>query len=153
MEIDKYLISLDKTDINIINIDLEENDGDIEFVLKKNLTYLDCSRTFPNGMRIIQTIDYIYKHYISVCKYLIDILDEPLKSEYMQQLEDIHAKNLDYEESVKPVVYTKTKKASKKPKVAKEKKERGPTVAQINAAAKAAKLGLLKFKTASNDTV
>lgn len=152
---DSYYVELDRTDRNVIQQGLDDYDGDIAGYLEKQLSYLDCTRTFPNGMRVIQTIDYVYKHNITVCNALIDMLDGEVHDRYVEILKDIHAKNLEYEKSITPVVYDSKRKSKsktkKEPKEPKEPKEKKPSVKALKAAAKIAKIGALSFKTVKHD--
>ena len=58
-----YLIDLDKSDINILNQEVVEKG--VEGYLCLLLVYLDCSR-IVNNMRMMQTIGYPYRVYISI---------------------------------------------------------------------------------------
>ena len=64
-----YLIELDKSDINILNQEVVEKG--VEGYLSLLLIYLDCSRIVDN-MRMMQTIGYPYRVYISRYVYILD---------------------------------------------------------------------------------
>lgn len=122
------------------NVDSEINRSNPRDIFDYHYAALDTTRSY-NGVRIVQTIDYIYKYDLSICLYIIEnyIDDEETKAELLTKLNDIHNKNLEYEKEHPPIVYkkpTKKKKAAsstKEPKVPKEK-------------IKVAKLNMLKLK-------
>ena len=58
-----YITSLDDSDRKIIDKKVAEKG--IEEYLNQQLIYLDCSRII-NNMRMMQTIGYPYKRYISI---------------------------------------------------------------------------------------
>ena len=62
-DFDDYNIELDKFDIRMLNNEVVEKG--VENYLSLLLVYLDCSRII-NNMRMMQTIGYPYKRYISI---------------------------------------------------------------------------------------
>ena len=92
-DFDDYNIELDKFDIRMLNNEVVEKG--VENYLSLLLVYLDCSRII-NNMRMMQTIGYPYKRYISIYLYILNnILDNDKYSEYENKLISLHIKNLD----------------------------------------------------------
>ena len=103
--LENYQIDLDKFDIEMLNNNIVEKG--IENYLSLLLVYLDCSRII-NNMRMMQTIGYPYKRYISTYIYILNnILDKNKYSEYVNNLISLHLKNLDYEKENPPIIYDK----------------------------------------------
>ena len=103
--LENYQIDLDKFDIEMLNNNIVEKG--IENYLSLLLVYLDCSRII-NNMRMMQTIGYTYKRYISTYIYILNnILDKNKYSEYVNNLISLHLKNLDYEKENPPIIYDK----------------------------------------------
>ena len=104
-DLEDYQINLDKFDIEMLNNNVVEKG--IENYLSLLLVYLDCSRII-NNMRMMQTIGYTYKRYISTYIYILNnILDKNKYSEYVNNLISLHLKNLDYEKENPPIIYDK----------------------------------------------
>ena len=104
-DFDDYNIELDKFDIKMLNNEVVEKG--VENYLSLLLVYLDCSRII-NNMRMMQTIGYPYKRYISIYLYILNnILDNDKYSEYENKLISLHLKNLDYEKENPPIIYDK----------------------------------------------
>ena len=104
-DFDDYNIELDKFDIRMLNNEVVEKG--IENYLSLLLVYLDCSRII-NNMRMMQTIGYPYKRYISIYLYILNnILDNDKYSEYENKLISLHLKNLDFEKENPPIIYDK----------------------------------------------
>ena len=104
-DFDDYNIELDKFDIKMLNNEVVEKG--VENYLSLLLVYLDCSRII-NNMRMMQTIGYPYKRYISIYLYILNnILDNDKYSEYENKLISLHIKNLDYEKENPPIIYDK----------------------------------------------
>ena len=79
-DFDDYNIELDKFDIKMLNNEVVEKG--VENYLSLLLVYLDCSRII-NNMRMMQTIGYPYKRYISIYLYILNnILNSNKYSEY-----------------------------------------------------------------------
>ena len=104
-DLEDYQINLDKFDIEMLNNNVVEKG--IENYLSLLLVYLDCSRII-NNMRMIETIGYPYKRYISTYIYILNnLLDKNKYSEYINNLISLHLKNLDYEKENPPIIYDK----------------------------------------------
>ena len=104
-DLENYQIDLDKFDIEMLNNNIVEKG--IENYLSLLLVYLDCSRII-NNMRMMQTIGYTYKRYISTYIYILNnLLDKNKYSEYVNNLISLHLKNLDYEKENPPIIYDK----------------------------------------------
>ena len=104
-DFDDYSIELDKFDIKMLNNEVVEKG--VENYLSLLLVYLDCSRII-NNMRMMQTIGYPYKRYISIYLYILNnILDNDKYSEYENKLISLHLKNLDFEKENPPIIYDK----------------------------------------------
>lgn len=104
-DLENYQIDLDKFDIEMLNNNIVEKG--IENYLSLLLVYLDCSRII-NNMRMMQTIGYPYKRYISIYLYILNnILDNDKYSKYENKLISLHLKNLDYEKENPPIIYDK----------------------------------------------
>lgn len=140
----KYKILLKEFEFD--EIDNAVNKEGIESYLNDLLHYLDCTRLMKDGRRIVQTIDHMYGHDISVFFYVVGkIDDEILKREYLSKLEERHKANLEYEKENPPVVYVKKKTATKSTKTLKEPKEKKPSAKALKAAKKVAKINMLKL--------
>ena len=104
-DFDDYNIELDKFDIRMLNNEVVEKG--VENYLSLLLVYLDCSRII-NNMRMMQTIGYPYKRYISIYLYILNnILDSDKYSKYENKLISLHLKNLDFEKENPPIIYDK----------------------------------------------
>lgn len=104
-DLDKYIIELDRFDISLISVELPEKG--IDKFLSQIFVYLDCSRIIQN-MRMMQTIGYPYKREISRYLYLVNMIeDEDKRNTYINNLLDLHAKNLEYEKENPPIIYDK----------------------------------------------
>ena len=104
-DLEDYSIELDKFDIKMLNNEVVEKG--VENYLSLLLVYLDCSRII-NNMRMMQTIGYPYKRYISMYIYILNnILDKNKYAEYVNNLISLHLKNLDYEKENPPIIYDK----------------------------------------------
>ena len=108
-ELNDYIISLDNVDKNIINNKIAEIG--IEKYLSQQLLYLDCSRTYNDGTRAMQTIGYPYRYEINAYLYVIDNCIDYVKHPNLnkQDLYDrllaLHVLNLAYEKDNPPVWY------------------------------------------------
>ena len=126
-ELDDYTVSLDKSDVLLIEQNIAKNGAEQEFL--NQLHFLDCSKelTSTNGTKIraIQTIDYRYQDHVSQAVYILNTY-LPRREDLFNQLVELHRANLKFEEDNPPVWYTK-KKWTKKRKanvVPKEPKKR-----------------------------
>lgn len=132
------------------NIDYWLSLSTLEDSIETALRNIDCTRTFPNGMRLVQTIDYKYSVFLAEAFYLIDkVEDAEKKQELIDKVHKIHEDNLKFEEEVPPVIYTKGIKGKSKPK----QKEDKPKVSALKRKleARALKLGNLKFSIKPKD--
>lgn len=137
-----YIVPLDKHDIHVLEAAVFTNG--VTGTLDKYLEYLDCTRTFPSGIRIIQTIGLPYRHLVSMFLNLIDRLeDDALKNKYKELLEDRHHKNLEFEKEHPPVIFKSPKKV--KNKTEPKEKEKKPSKKVLKQAEKMAKIGKLKI--------
>ena len=143
-DLEDYQINLDKFDIEMLNNNVVEKG--IENYLSLLLVYLDCSRII-NNMRMMQTIGYPYKRYISIYLYILNnILDSNKYSEYENKLISLHLKNLDYEKENPPIIYDKKgfnefkSKTNKHPRKRKAKEQTIPGFGKDTSSSLKAKL-------------
>ena len=88
----EYYTTLDNLDKSMADSNVAEKG--IDKFLSQQLVYLYCSRILQ-GMRMMQTIGYPYKRYISIYLYILNnILDNDKYSEYEDKLISLHLKNL-----------------------------------------------------------
>lgn len=114
---DSYICKQDITDDWVDN--RIRDFGGVEETIERQFNELDCSRVLSNGMRNIQTIDFRYGYELLMTLKIIDrIENHNLRLGYIETLEHVHSKNLEFEKTNPPIVYTnKTRKtASKKVK-------------------------------------
>lgn len=108
---------------------------------------LTC-RINKDGLRIMQTISFLYRINIAEYIYFVNnfIESEEDRDSYLNDLLEIHRANIEFEKLNPPIPF-KSKKA-KKSKVKEEKpqKEKKPTKLEEKLAAKAIKLSNLTFK-------
>jgi len=138
------------SDSDKANIDYWLSLSTLEDSIETALRNIDCRRTFPNGMRLIQTIDYKYSVFLAEAFYLIDkVEDAEKKQELIEKVHKIHEDNLKFEEEVPPVIYKKGIKSKSKPK----QKEDKPKISALKRKleARALKLGNLKFNIKPKD--
>ena len=106
----KYIITLEKSDIDIINATIAEKG--IEGFFSQQLVYLDCSRIVKE-VRITQTTSFRYR--IDISRYLHVINSIKNTEQYdiwLNKLITLHNNNLEYEKENPPIIYDKlTKKA------------------------------------------
>ncbi len=103
--LDKYIVSLDDIDKNMINDKIAEKG--IENYLSQQLIYLDCSR-IVNDMRMMQTIGYPYQREITSYLYALQTVagnDFDFDKEWTNKLLESHQANLEYEKENPPVWY------------------------------------------------
>lgn len=148
--VDSYFVELDDIAVNFIESELKKYEH-IEEYLDKLLGHLDCTKVWTNGLRVIQTIDFTYKRYLSEYLYVLNLIDEDLKPDYTAKLLDRHNANIEHEKANKPIIYDPKnyKKAQRKKKST--TKEDKPSAKILKAAAKIKKLGMLKFKPIKNE--
>lgn len=105
-------------------VDLRIKDaGGLEQAIEKQFVEVDCSKVLSNGMRNIQTIDFRYGYELRMALNLIDMIDNiNLRAGYIETLEHIHRKNLEFEKINPPIPYTKkTTKGNGKKRVKQER--------------------------------
>lgn len=118
---DEYMVETD-SDWNVDYMINEINANDITELLDKLIDRIDCTKVYPSGLRVMQTIGYPYKREITRYLFVLNnIEDEEVKQEYYQKLIDRHNANIEYEKDNAPVWY------SKKYKLANERKAKERT--------------------------
>lgn len=118
---DEYIVETD-SDWNVDYMINEINANDITELLDKLIDRIDCTKVYPSGLRVMQTIGYPYKREITRYLFVLNnIEDEEVKQEYYQKLIDRHNANIEYEKDNAPVWY------SKKYKLANERKAKERT--------------------------
>lgn len=125
-----YKYNLEDSDITMLNNELQGilpfDDGkDFMELFNRHIHYMDCTRTIPNGMRIIQTINESYKWELARCVYLANWYKEYDVNIYENCINKIierHKANLEFEITTPPIVYDKlkTKKTTTRKRKAKE---------------------------------
>lgn len=143
--LENYIIPLDKFDTNLICNDVERLG--IDEVIAKYITYMDCSKIYPNNIRPVQTISYTYYSTISKLLWIIEnlIVEEKYKQEVLNKIIAQHELNIEFEKENAPILYTK--KPFKREKVIKEPKEKKPRIsaAERKLVTKLAKINSLSF--------
>lgn len=118
---DEYIVETD-SDWNVDYMINEINANDITELLDKLIDRIDCTKVYPSGLRVMQTIGYPYKREITRYLFVLNnVEDEEVKQEYYQKLIDRHNANIEYEKDNAPVWY------SKKYKLANERKAKERT--------------------------
>lgn len=119
-----------------------------EYAYSKHLVWLDCTQTFKDGIRVIQTIEYKYVSEISQMYYLIKNYFKDCEDERLAELLEAHNKNIEYEKINPPIYYEKKKfkKRSFKQKDELKVKEHKQSAAERKLAAKVGKINALTFK-------
>lgn len=83
--------------------------------LDKMFYSIDCTRLDDNGIKLNQTVGYIYSCDITKIFYAIQEFVQPEnKDYYYQKLLSIHNANLEFEKINPPVIYDTTKKQTTK---------------------------------------
>lgn len=110
-----YVIDISDFFVDFIKHEIERYG--IDTVYKGYLKELDCSRISDTGLRMQQTVNHRYRHTISEYLYLIHTYFND-DEEKLQELLDLHKRNLDFEIEHPPVEYkkSKTKTTKVKPK-------------------------------------
>lgn len=139
------------------HIDRSGIDGFFDYMF----TTIDCSRYSSDGMRLNQTVGYVYKNDITKLVYAIETyISDDEKDSYYEKLLTIHNANLEFEILNPPVIYKEEKVKSKttKRKVKQQDLDipgapKKQTAAERKLAAKAIKLSALSlsFKPKSHD--
>ena len=118
---DEYIVEAD-SDWNVDYMINEVNANDITELLDKLIDRIDCTKVYPSGLRVMQTIGYPYKREITRYLFILNNVEkEEIKQEYYQKLIDRHNANIEYEKDNAPVWY------SKKYKLANERKAKERT--------------------------
>ena len=105
-ELEQYRCSLDDVDHKMIDNGVAELG--IEEYLTRQLSYLDCTRTYNDGSRVMQTIGYPYQRQISIYLYALEKLNirsDLSKQEYTNKLLERHKANIEYEKNNPPIWY------------------------------------------------
>lgn len=117
-----------------------------DLVYSNYLKEADCSRTSADGLRLMQTNGFRYSHLIAEIIYFIQAYckdDEDIK---LQELLDLHHRNLEFEKENPPVVFKNNKvKSQNKTKTKSAKKDNTESAAVRKLAIKAGKLSKLSF--------
>lgn len=132
-----YLIPLD--DFHKVQVDNRVNDYGRDYAWERHLEWLDCSRKFPDGSRIIQTNSHMYSSELSQILYLIDTYFDDDKEERYECVLKLHDCNIQFETIEPPTLVPKRKQSTPR------RKNDGPSAAELKAKAKAMKIGALKF--------
>ena len=144
---DKYIGELQDSDVR--NLEYWCSQYGLEDYIDMSFGHIDCTKCFPNGIRVCQTVDYKYSIFMAELLYLINkVEDEDKKKELLFKLEEVHENNLKFEETTPPLVYDKKlSKPKSKSRTTKERtpREKGPTVAERKLIEKAKKIASLKF--------
>lgn len=111
--IEKYIIPIEPFDERLID-DRISNEG-VELVYNSYLKRLDCTR-IVQGIRMQQTIGYVYMVDMSNVLYIIQTYYTEQLDKKLQELLNIHNRNLEFETLNPPVWYggDKTKKKFEK---------------------------------------
>lgn len=104
----KYIITLEKSDIDIINTTITEKG--IEGFFSQQLVYLDCSRIVKE-IRITQTTSFKYRVDISRYLHVINSIKNTEQYDiWLNKLITLHNNNLEYEKENPPIIYDKPAK-------------------------------------------
>ena len=104
----KYIITLEKNDIDIINTTIAEKG--IEGFFSQQLVYLDCSRIVKE-VRITQTTSFKYRVDISRYLHIINSIKNTEQYDiWLNKLITLHNNNLEYEKENPPIIYDKPAK-------------------------------------------
>lgn len=149
--ISSYIIPIDRFYVDLIKS--EVNRLGKEEVYNRQLKQLDCTRITETGIRIQQTIGLPYSSEITQMLYLIETYFKDDEDNRLQQILDIHKRNIEFEKENPPIIYKSKSKTAKvktsKPKQTKMKFDDNgkpvKTVAERKLAIKAIKMNSLKF--------
>jgi hypothetical protein len=120
-QFEEYLIEYDE-DWSIDFMMSEIYTQNITDLLDNILNRLDCTKKYPSGIRVMQTIGYPYKREITRFFFVLENVEEDnIKEDYYQKLVDRHNSNLEFEADNPPIWY------SKKYKLANERKAKERT--------------------------
>lgn len=120
--------------------------------LDLSISSLDSSKVWPDGLRPIQTISYIYVRAITEIIYTINTyVKEENRDEWFVKLLTRHNANIEYEKEHPPVDYdvdkpkAKSKSGTTKQSTPRKRKKDEPTAAELKLAARVAKINALKI--------
>ena len=122
---DDYIVEVD-SDWNVDYMINEVNANDITELLDKLIDRIDCTKVYPSGLRVMQTIGYPYKREITSYIYVVtkegnEQEDTDFIKYWINKLIERHQANLEYEKENPPVWYDgKPKKNNKRKPKAKE---------------------------------
>lgn len=133
----KYLIPLD--DFHKTQVDNRVKDYGKDYAWERHLEWLDCSRKFPDGSRVLQTNSHVYSSELAQTLYLIDTYFADDKEERYECILKLHDANIQFEVLEPPVLVPKRKQSNPR------RKKDAPSSAELKAKAKAMKIGALKF--------
>lgn len=133
----KYIITLEKSDIDIINTTIAEKG--IEGFFSRQLVYLDCSHIIKE-VRITQTTSFKYRVDISRYLHVINSIKNTEQYDiWLNKLITLHNNNLEYEKENPPIIYDKpakkavskiNKNPARRDKVAKNTSNENVTVSE-----------------------
>lgn len=101
--IQKYLQEISSFHIGLIEHDVQRLGR--EKVFENHLKYLDCSRISKDGKRLQQTIGYPYINEMTQIVYIVQAYFQDDEDNRLQQILDLHQRNLEYEVECPPVWY------------------------------------------------
>lgn len=133
----KYLIPLD--DFHKTQVDNRVKDYGKDYAWERHLEWLDCSRKFPDGSRVLQTNSHVYSSELAQTLYLIDTYFADDKEERYECILKLHDANIQFEVLEPPVLVPKRKQSNPR------RKNDTLSSAELKAKAKAMKIGALKF--------
>lgn len=145
-ELDKYKKHL--SDFYKVQVDARVVNYGRYGAWEKHLVWLNCTRRFPDGSRIIQVNSHVYEVEMAQTLYLIDRYFYDIKDEKYAELLKLHNANIEHDKN-NPVL-DRAKSKQKTPR----RKNDGVSAAELKAKAKAMKIGALKFnikKTIKNE--
>lgn len=132
-----YLIPIDE--FHKVQVDNRVNTYGRDYAWERQLDWLDCTKKFPDGSRIIQTNSHVYSSELAQALYLIDTyFSDDVENRY-QCILKLHDANLQFEVLEPPTLVPKRKQSNPR------RKKDGPSAAELKAKAKAMKIGALKF--------
>lgn len=158
--LDKYIVELEQEDYDTLEAIMRKCNS-LEWIKSQISGFLDCSKCFLNGSRIIQTNEYRYCWELTRTLYVIKHYEN--NEDYLYEaLLDLHNRNLEFE-AINGFEYevrgkTRTAKKTKRNKQAKldfDDKPKKETKAEAKLKATAAKLGAISFNFNSikDDTI
>ena len=136
-ELDKYKKHL--SDFYKVQVDARVVNYGRYGAWEKHLVWLDCTRRFPDGSRIIQVNSHNYESEMAQLLYLIDTYFDDVKYELYDKVLKHHENNVQYDIDNPPTITPKSKQKTPR------RKKDTPSAAELKAKAKAMKIGALKF--------